>query len=516
MNATLNTLRNLQHFIYRFSLLLVLLYTSHTSYSQNKKRYQPYIQTCNCNFKLDSSYMASVPAQLKADSTFLYRADSSFKTLCGYLIVPENRNKPSSRMIKLPFIVLKSKNPGKKTDPFLFTTGGPGGSSLSWIHGMQKSTVIESRDCITLEQRGTHFAIPSLRSFELDTAIKESYRKNLNKDSMWMLGVQRYKKKLELKGIDLAGYNTDETANDIIDLLQVLQIDSVNLYGGSYSATAMLGVLHKAPGKVRSLIFDSPLPNFVRIEEDEPMNFIEAISVLSKHCDKDSADQQRYGNLFSKFTGYFNAIADKKFSFPYVIKNSTDTLLIDYTKNELLTYIEETIQNPAAIKEIPFVITEMINGNHAPYIKKKLDDVFNKNIAPNGMRMSVHCADQWPYNNLANIRQTWALYPMLRGYRINDVYKEVCDCWKVPAVAAQSVQPFYSGKPVLMGDGDMDPACRPLYMYMLKHYMPNAQCFLFINRSHGVGGPTFRQMIQSFLDHPFDKLESPDEMIIRY
>jgi pimeloyl-ACP methyl ester carboxylesterase len=500
----------------RFSVLLLFVYSFQAGYGQNKKVYKPAIQTCNCNFKIDSSYRATAPARLKADSTFPYQIDSSFKTICGYLIVPENRKKAASKMIRLPFIVLKSKNPGKKTDPFLFTTGGPGGSSLGWINGMQKSSVIESRDCIALEQRGTRFAIPYLRSFELDTAMREAYRKNLNKDSMFLEGVKRYKKKLEKKGIDLSGYNTDETVADIIDLLKVLKIDSVNLTGGSYSGGLMLAVLQKEPSKVRSLVLDSPLPTFVPIDEDEPMNFVTAISVLSEHCDKDSADQQRYGNLAAQFKNYFNSIADKKFYFPYLEKGTTDTIQIEYTKNELLDILDNTLQDASAIKNVPFMITEMINGNHAPYIQKKLDDIFNKNIAPDGMRMSVYCADQANYHSEEVIEQLWQLYPFLRGYHINDVYKAFCNCWKVPPISEQTKQPYYSNKPILIGDGEMDPACTPLYMYMIKHYMPNAQCFLFINKSHGVGGSTFHQMAQTFLDQPYQKIESKNGKVIAY
>src|SRR5205085_4976670 len=121
---------------------------------------------------------------------------------------------------------------------------------------------------------------------------------------------------LEKKGIDLSGYNTDETVADIIDLLKVLKIDSVNLFGGSYSGGLMLAVLKKDPSKVRSLVLDSPLPTFVPIEEDEPMNFMKAIDVLSGHCQKDSLDQQRYGHLKTTFETYFNSIASKKFYIP--------------------------------------------------------------------------------------------------------------------------------------------------------------------------------------------------------
>jgi pimeloyl-ACP methyl ester carboxylesterase len=77
---------------------------------------------------------------------------------------------------------------------------------------------------------------------------------------MTIVGVQRYKKSLEKAGIDLSGYNTDETVADILDLLTILKIDSVNLFGGSYSGGLMLAVLQKEAAKIRSLVLDSPLP----------------------------------------------------------------------------------------------------------------------------------------------------------------------------------------------------------------------------------------------------------------
>ena len=195
------------------------------SYSQKKQAYVAKIEPCDCAVKVDSNY----------------------KNQCGYLIVPENRKKGNGKTIKLPFIIAKSNNPDKRKDPLLFTAGGPGGSSLGWITGVGKRSIISDRDCIAFEQRGTQYAIPNLYSPELDEAIQDSYRKNLPKDSMIIVGVKRYKKALEAKGIDLAGYNTDETVSDIHDLLNALDIDSVNLLGGSYSGGLMLAVYKETP-----------------------------------------------------------------------------------------------------------------------------------------------------------------------------------------------------------------------------------------------------------------------------
>ena len=437
--------------------------------------------------------------------------DSSFRTRCAYLVVPENRKNNNGKTIKLPFIIVESKNPTKKKDPLLFTGGGPGGSSLGWARGVPRRSPINDRDCIAFEQRGTHYALPNLWSNELSDAIKESYRKNLNKDSMTVVGVMRYKKALEAKGVDLAGYNTDETVSDIHDLLATLRIDSVNLFGVSYSGGLMSAVLQRDPTRIRSLILDSPLPTFVPIDEDEPANFNESLNALFRRVEKDSTDQTLYGNLKGKFERYFSSIGGKTFSVPYLEKGTIDTLRIQYTRNELLDILVNT-----SMDRIPYVITELIKGHHYSYINRKLDGIFTQGNGPSGMRLSVYCADQTAYHSEKVSQQLYDAYPYLKGYHINDVYKELCDCWKVPPVKPETKQPFYSRKPALLADGELDNACRPLYIDMIHHYMPNSQRLLFLNRGHGVSGDDFNQFIQSFLDKPYQRIVSHKQEIVAY
>lgn len=479
------------------------------------QQYVPEIELCDCRFMVDSNFVKRAPGNIKPYySEPLEKIDSTFRTKCGYLVVPMNRKKKVSKSIKLPFIVVYSKNPDKKKDPILFTAGGPGGSSLSWAIGATRSTLINDRDCITIEQRGTRYALPYLRAFDLDNAIKESYRKNLNKDSMVLEGVKRYKKTLENQGIDLSGYNTDETIADIHDLLNVLKVDSVNLFGISYSGGLMTAVLQKDPARIRSLVLDSPLPIYTPIDEDEPANFNEALNVLFRHVEQDSTDKARYAHLKQRFLDYFNNIAGQTFYHPYLEKGTTDSVKIAYTKNELLAEIMNAMSDNSRRASVAYIITEMINGHHDVYINTFLNELFRRNSAPDAMRISVYCADQSSYNRESVIKQLYQTYPYLAGYRINDVIKDMCDCWKVPALNPTTKQPYYSLKPVLLGDGEMDPNCRPLYIRSINHYMPNGQSFLFINRGHGVGSKAWYTMVAQFLDDPFKKITPPDAGII--
>ena len=453
---------------------------------------------------LVSLALISAPAlaQTIRDSACPFKIDSSFKTRCGYLLVPENRKIPNSRTIRLPFIIAYSKNPDKKKDPLLYTTGGPGGSSLGWINGATRHSLILDRDCIAFEQRGTRYAIPNLDGPELSDAIKESWRRNLDKDSMTLVGIRAFRKSLQAKGIDLAGYNTDATVDDIDDLLIALNIDSVNLFGGSYSGGLMLDVLKKDPRRIRALILDSPLPNFIPIDEDEPANFNEALRIVLERADKDSADHERYGNLYPKFQQYFTGIKDKTFSISYTEKGTTNSWQIRYTSHELLEVIEGTMFNVARIKDIPSMIADMIEGHYDSYIRSYLDGIFKGNDGPNGMRLSVYCADQTAYHDERILHQMYDLYPYMRGYHINDVYRKICDCWQVPPIARETKQPFYSSVPALLVDGELDPACRPLYIDMIHHYLPNSQRLLFTFRSHMALNGDSESAMKAFLNDP--------------
>ena len=476
-------------FFLPITLTFILLST--ISYSQNKQGVIRPLETCGCQVKIDSS----------------------FHTRCAYLIVPENRKKNNGKTIKLPFILVESKNPGKKRDPLMYTAGGPGGSSLRWATVATKEPFIDDRDCIAFEQRGTYFAVPQLWSYELDTAIKESYRKNLNKDSMVLEGVKRYRKEMEARDIDLSGYNTDESVADMDDLLTTLGIDSVNLWGGSYSGGLMMALLQKDRSRVRTLVLDSPLPTFVPIDEEEPANFIVALNVLFSRVDKDSTDKVLYGKLKERFQQYFNSIIGKTFYIRYLEKGTTDSVTIQYTKNELLDIVENSFGNPS---RIPDMIVNIIRGNHYDYMKTKLDDLFENNQAPSAMRISVYCADQAAYNNEAIIEQFYGVYPYMKGYHINDVYKAMCNCWNVPPIKKETKQAFYSNCPALLADGEMDNACRPIYIDRIHHYLPNSQRVLFTNRGHMVGGKTFFSLMQQFLNDPFKKLVSDQKDVIVY
>src|SRR6266853_1068606 len=250
----------------------------------------------------------------------IYKADGALKTTCGYLVVPENRHNPQGRVIKLPFIYVESNHPAKKPDPVLYTGGGPGVSSLHPVTSIARRSLLRDRDYIAFEQRGTHYASPSLECNGSGQAVQEAYLNHRSIDEAVLETVRQCRKNLLQQGVDLSAYNTNESAADIEDLRRLLGLDSVNLMGISYSGGLMMTVLQKYPQHIRSLILDSSLPEFVNIDEQELANFNEALTAVL-----DSSDD----GLTARFRGYFSGLDGKVFTTNYRLKDGK-VVTLDY------------------------------------------------------------------------------------------------------------------------------------------------------------------------------------------
>lgn len=392
----------------------------------------------------------------------------------------------------------------------LYSTGGPGYSTTMGITQVAaNSGFIKFGGFIAFDQRGTKKAIPALECPEVDEAIRRSYIENRSRDSLVKLAVKSAKIKFLAQGIDLSAYNTVESAADINDLRLALKIESLTLVGISYSGGLMLTVARNHPKGIRALVLNSPLPGFVNYEEHGLININEALDQVFDNVEADSLKQQRYQDLRNRFHQYFTKITDQHFKISYLPKGKTDSLQITYGKTELLDAIISRIDN-SRLKSVPFVIDDMINGNHNSYVREVLDGVFSGDSdRALGMRYSVYCSEQIAYSDPKLIASQDKILPWLAGYRFNNVDEKICDCWKVKAEEKDAKKPVFSNIPALISAGDADPWCRPFYNTLIKRYMPNAKLLLIHNRAHGSGfGSDGFDYLEAFMSDPYKKIIS--------
>src|SRR6185436_18597062 len=187
--------------------------------------------------------ISPVAAQLKAGdlkikpSTFTNAAGEKTESEFGTLLVPENRSDPESNLIELAFVRFKStaKNPGP---PIVYLAGGPGGSGIFTAEGSRFPLFMALReiaDVIAYDQRGTGYSKPNLGCYEqlalpLDVApTREAAIKQLRDNSRGCASYWR-----DIQRVDLIGYNTNESADDLDDLRKALGVNQISLWSISY------------------------------------------------------------------------------------------------------------------------------------------------------------------------------------------------------------------------------------------------------------------------------------------
>jgi pimeloyl-ACP methyl ester carboxylesterase len=175
----------------------------------------------------------------------------------GTLLVPENRSNPESNLIELAFVRFKStaKNPGP---PIVYLAGGPGGSGIWTAKGSRFPLFMALReiaDVIAFDQRGVGYSKPYLQCFDRlalpldvaptrEAAIKELREKSRSCASYWR----------DIQRVDLTGYNTNESADDLEDLRKALGVTQISLWSISYGTHLAFAAMRRHPTSIHRAI----------------------------------------------------------------------------------------------------------------------------------------------------------------------------------------------------------------------------------------------------------------------
>ena len=376
----------------------------------------------------------------------------------GYLEVLENRQDPNSGTIEIPVYIFRSRSENPKRDPIIYTVGGPGNSTMPSAQYMNYYKYLDDRDFILVEQRGNYYAKPHLDCPEWSNAIYESNQPNFDSTKyaeLFEQAAKSCKERLEKKGIDLNGYNTNEIAADINDLANVLVIDEYNLLTISYSTKIAQVLMRDYPDKIRSVVMDSPLPLEVNYDEESVANLLESVTTLLSDCENDEKCNAVYPNIKNRFFEYL----EEKTLNPLTVEvenPGNGKIEVFYLKGEDLITVF-TSASTESVPDIPFEINKLLN-NDLTSLKEQLTYVFEEpgEGAGIGMRLSVWCAEENPFNSIEKIRSETNRYPEVKGLSPATFPNEVCEIWGVKKVAEIENQAVQSNIPVLFISGEYD------------------------------------------------------------
>ena len=149
----------------------------------------------------------------------------------GFLLVPENRSVPDSRLIALPVIRIHAlaDDPG---EPIFHLAGGPGGSNMSFSH---LKGLIDDHDIVMVGYRGVDGSV-SLDLPEVSKAWKGKGDDLFSETSIQNVtdAFGRGAKRLQDEGVDIHGYTMIEVVDDMEAARIALGYQRINLLSESY------------------------------------------------------------------------------------------------------------------------------------------------------------------------------------------------------------------------------------------------------------------------------------------
>lgn len=261
---------------------------------------------------------AGCPPKTVADAT----------VTCGRLTVPERHAAPNGKHITVAYAVLHHQGGTSRPDPILWMDYQAGDGFLAGRIDRftgEQNKLRTDRDLIVLDLRGEGSSTPVLTCPEYTeleqsrfvTAVPASSAQGR---ALTLAAVKTCRTRLAGSGIDLAAYNTAETAADLEDLRTALHYPAWNIIAGGYGATVALREMQAYPGTVRSAVLNDAMLPTADILAAQVSASDEAFAALAADCRRDTGCHSRFPDPLGDLRRLFTAVA----STPLVQPNGFD------------------------------------------------------------------------------------------------------------------------------------------------------------------------------------------------
>jgi pimeloyl-ACP methyl ester carboxylesterase len=310
----------------------------------------------------------------------------------------------------------------------------------------------------------------------------------------------------------LNGYHTNEIAADIVDLVKVLDIERYNLLTISYSTKIAQVLLRDYPEGIRSVVMDSPLPLEVSYDEESVSNLLFSLDKLLSDCESDSACNKAFPNLKKRFYSYLKEKTEQPLQI--IVENpengNQETV---YLKGKDLIAVF-TSASTGSVADVPAEINKLLN-NDLSSVKEQLATLFDEpgGGAGMGMRLSVWCAEEEPFNRPEIIKRETSRYPGLKGLSPAVFDSAVCQAWGVEKAGPKENQAIKTDIPVLLISGEYDHDTPPQWAAQMKKNLSNSHHLIFKGWKHtpttNWGNQCAMKAANDFFNNPA-QLPTPD------
>lgn len=429
---------------------------------------------------------------------------------CGTVDVPENRLDPDSRTITLAVARIHSAAPDAAPDPVVQLEGGPGFPSLEDVAGFSQSAVLDRRDYVLWDQRGTGFSSPNLDCTETNDAVWEVFGTTEEATDEYATieeTLRECRERITADGTDLSGYDTTQNAADLEDVRLALGIEEWNLRGISYGSALAIEAIRNHPEGIRSALLDSVVPPdapFGAVGRGE--SALRAFGELYEACADDADCASSYGDLEALFTTAADGLDEDPHETSVLDPKTNTERDVSITGRDLWAGLFNALYDKDLIPALPAAAKAIAGGDNSIIDLIAEDGIPFAAGQHEGMTASVSCSDRAALLDPDVVDPFVAEHPELGALVYLTVPETGCEEWDVEP-AADGFNDLLDGDevdvPVIVMAGRFDPITPPEGSQRVAEAL-GLELLLFPNAGHGAVGssPCSRDIWLAFLEDP--------------
>jgi pimeloyl-ACP methyl ester carboxylesterase len=423
------------------------------------------------------------------------------KLECSWLVVPEMRDRPTGRTVRLAVAVVRAKNP--ITTPLVMLHGGPGLSGLRiFFPSAAVSDVARTRVMVIYDQRGAGDSEPKLCPDY--GAVEDSARRLrtfAEREKLWDVRDRACVASLRAQGIEPAAYNTLASARDLIDLRKALGYTLWDVFSTSYGARLAQEAIRQDPGGIRSVVMGSPVTLGPARHAEVALSVQRAIESVWKECAAQVPCTAAFPNVRDDFYALHDELSRNPL--PVLVRRDNrvgDTVWID-GKGLVSAIRTEFLGRPGRLARLPLLVNELRRGDKAR--AAELLAGFEANTGATNQQVLIHlvnCYDIYGRAFLAARDSANALaHPAFRNVQMDD-----CPIWQTRFADQSEHKPVRSDIPTLILTGRFDDRTPTEQARRIGATLSHAYQYEFPNEGHDappVG--CHLSILMQFFENPF-------------
>ena len=366
----------------------------------------------------------------------------------GWLVVPERRADAGRATLRIHYVHFPT-TADDPAAPIVFLAGGPGQAATDVAAGPRFALFQQMRavaDVVVFDQRGTPYAEPRLDcpgaiDFPLDRQANAKERGDVAGAFLRACAAAWS------RTVDLAAYNTRESASDLEDLRIALGVPRLNLWADGYGTQLALDFLRLYPGRVEGAVLagvQAPHQVF-KFPGDVDL-------VFDRVADAISADP-RLGSVFFDPRADVGALLEHLQAAPERVLLEGIAGPVEVGRTDLETFLYARMATRAGIAAIPRDVGRMLAGDAREAARRAA--AVRSNVLVSAMAVSVDCASGAGRERLEDVAAE--AQAALLGDVANLSLRAQCAAWPAFDLGEDYRAPVESTVPVLFVSGSLDP-----------------------------------------------------------